>query len=406
MRDKFHILMVLDERFPPDVRVENEVRSLLSAGFKVTVLSIAPYPEGKAGGSSGVMSHNGMTVVRVSTPKQVRNKLRGLAASIPALSLFVSHQIRRVCKRSRVDALHMHDLWLFGGGLRAARRLGIPVVGDLHENYVDALTQYAWSTRFPAKYVVNISRWRYLEAQWTRAVTKVICVNEAQKDRVIKLGVDPRRTVVTPNTIAIGEFDRYDVDATIIESVRSDFTIVYTGSFDLHRGLATLIRAMPIVLQQCRARLVLVGDGRIRSELESLANSLGIGDSVDFTGWQPQHSVKSYILGSDVCTLPTVKSAHTEASLPHKLFHYMYLKRPVLTTDCRMIRQIVESVRAGIVVPSESPKAMGEALLKLWREPNLRTKMGQNGHEAVLSRYNWDATVQDMVAMYQGLASG
>ena len=248
MGDKFHILMVLDECFPPDVRVENEVRSLLSAGFAVTVLSIAPYPKTQAGGSSGVMSHEGMAVVRVSIPKQVRNKLRGLAASIPALSLFVSHQIQRVCKRVHVDALHMHDLWLFGGGLRAARRLGIPVVGDLHENYVDALTQYAWSTRFPAKYVVNIPRWRHLEARWTRAVSKVICVNEAQKDRVVKLGVGPLRTIVTPNTIAIAEFDRYDVDTAIVESVRSDFTIIYTGSFDLHRGLATLIRAMPIVV--------------------------------------------------------------------------------------------------------------------------------------------------------------
>jgi len=397
---RFHILMVLDHRFPPDIRVENEARSLLAAGFAVSLLSIAPYPDAGCGFSQ----RRGVKIIRVHLPQQLHKKMRGLAASVPALSLLVSRQIQRVCRRQHVDALHMHDLWLFGGGLRASQRLGIPVVGDLHENHPDALTQYAWSTRFPGKYFVNIPRWRYLEAKWGREVDRLICVNDPQKARMVRHGVDPDKVAVVPNTIDISEFEAHEVDEEIISSLRSPFTVVYTGSFDLHRGLPTLIRAMVVVLRQQEARLVLVGDGSIRSELESLVKSLGIGDHVAFMGWQPQNRIKSYILGSDVGAVPLVKGPHTDAATPHKLFHYMFFKKPVLATNCQLIQQVVETTQAGVVVPSESPEEMGEALLALARDPELRIKMGEGGHQAVVSRYNWDVTAQGMVSAYRELA--
>ena len=403
MAKPYHILMVLDEVFPPDVRVENEARTLVAAGFKVSLLSLAPYPNPV---DRKTFDHRGTTVIRKHTPRPVRNKMRGLAATIPAMSLYVSRQVQRVCASMQVDALHVHDLWLFGGGLRAAQKLDIPMVGDLHENYVEALSGYAWSTSFPNKYLINLPRWKKLERQWMRRSTRLVCVNEAQRARYESFGIRPAHVAVTPNTIALDEFNSYSVDEDLIASNRSDFTIIYTGSFDYHRGLDILIRSIPRVIERCNAHLTLVGDGRVRAELEELVTSLGLGEHVTFTGWQPQHLVKSYILASDAGVIPFLKGPHTDAATPHKLFHYMHLKRPLVTTDCTLIQHVVESSEAGIVVPSGSSEALADALVDLWRQPELRARMGQNGREAVKSRYNWDVTVKDMIAMYHDLASG
>ncbi|RMF59020.1 MAG: hypothetical protein D6746_08895, partial [Bacteroidetes bacterium] len=258
-----HILMVLDHAFPPDVRVENEARSLVRAGFEVTVLAIGPDDRPPRDEMDGIR------IVRDRLPASVRNKLRGLAGTVPLLTGYVAHRIEQLHRTFRFDALHMHDLYLFGGGLRAGRRLGLPVVGDLHENWVEALRHYAWSTRFPGKWVVSLPRWERLERAWVNAVDRLVVVIEEAAERNRALGVPPERITVVPNTIRREDFDRYPEEPDLIASLRSPLTITYTGGFDVHRGLASVIEAMPAVLERVPgARLVLVGDGRIRSELE------------------------------------------------------------------------------------------------------------------------------------------
>ena len=395
------ILMVLDHPFPPDVRVENEARTLLDAGFDVSLLSIAPdhRPEREV--------YRGIQIYRDRLAKTLRNKMRGLAGMLPLYTYYLAHRIQQVYRERPFDVLHLHDLYLFGGGLRAGRRLGVPVVGDLHENWVEALKHYAWSSRFPGKLVVSIPRWEWLEARWVNRVDRLIVVIEEAAARNEALGVPKKDITVVPNTIQLAEFDQYEEDAALIERIRSPLTITYTGGFDVHRGLASVIDAMPRVLDiYPEARLVLVGDGRIRGDLEAQADRLGIAERVLFEGWQPQAKLKSYIAASDLCLVPHLKTVHTDATIPHKLFHYMYLSRPVIASNCTPLERIVGETEAGMVYPAGDAEALAEAILHLAAQPDVRQKMGERGRRAVLERYNWEATARGLVEMYRGLGEG
>lgn len=395
----FRILMVLDHPFPPDIRVENEALSLIEAGFEVALLAVAP------DNRPARDTHRGIRLFRDRIHKEARNKMRGLAGTVPLLTWYLGRQIRQVYRDYRFDALHVHDLYLFGGGLRAGRRLGVPVVGDLHENWVEALKHYAWSTRFPGKLFISIPHWERLEKQWVNTVDRLVVVIEEAAERNLTLGVDPNKITIVPNTVNRSDFEGYEVEPDLVKALQSDLTITYTGAFDVHRGLASVLGAMPRVLAvHPGATLVLVGDGRIRPELEALAGQLGIADHVRFEGWQPQARLKSYLLGSDVCLVPHLKTAHTDATIPHKLFHYMYLGKPVVVTDCRPLRRIVEQAQAGLVYPSGDADALAEALLTLAADADAAHAMARRGRAAVLERYHWDATVQGLVEMYRGLA--
>ncbi|WP_457653654.1 glycosyltransferase family 4 protein [Rhodocaloribacter sp.] len=396
-----HILMVLDHPFPPDVRVENEAASLVEAGFEVTVLALAPDDRPRE------VWHKGFRIVRDRVPEQIRNKMRGLAGTIPALTWYVSHRLRRLHRTLPFDAIHVHDLYLFGGGLRAGRKLGVPVVGDLHENWVEALRHYAWSSRAPGKWVVSIPRWERLERKWVNAVDRLVVVVEEAAGRNVALGVPRERITVVPNTIKIDVFEAFGTDEALVEDLRSAWTITYTGGFDVHRGLASVIEAMPRVFAAVpEARLVLVGEGRIRPELEALAERLGVAGRVRFEGWQPQARLKSYILGSAACLVPHLRTPHTDATIPHKLFHYMYFGRPVVVSDCRPLARIVRETGAGPVYPAGDPKALGEALVALAEDPERAAAMGARGREAVLDRYHWDATVRGLIELYRTLPTG
>ncbi len=393
----FRILMILDKPFPPDIRVENELRSLAKAGFEVFLLVLAPDDRISTEKSGG--GH----IIKCHVPRKLSNWMRGLAGTLPLLSWFIAHQIKKLHKQYSFNAIHAHDLYMCGGALKAGKRFGIPVVADLHEIWPSVLSHYAWSTRLPGKLFISIRRWMILEKKWTVSSEKIIVITDEMRSRYISLGCSPKDIIVLPNTINTDLFDRYPVNKSIIQKHQSELTLVYTGTINSHRGLDFLLDCMPLILRHCKVRVVIVGEGRIRTELEAQAESLKISDHVIFEGWRPQSEIKSYILCSDICILPLIKCEQTEKAAPHKLFHYMYLKRPQVVTDCSYIQSVVESTHCGLVAPYGDTEAFASCIIKLYRNPELREKMGENGHQAIVDRYNWNATAQPLIDMYSHL---
>ncbi len=389
--------MILDQPFPPDTRVENEASALAKAGFEVILLILAPDTR------ESTEKYQGFTIVRRHVPQKFRNWMRGLAGTIPILSWYIARQVRRLRKEYSFDVIHAHDLYMCGGALKAGRRAGIPVVADLHEVWVSVLGQYAWSTRFPGKLFINIRRWEALEKKWANRARKIIVITDEMKARYTELGCSDSKVVVLPNTTNTAVFDGYPVYEPIIQKHTSEFTMVYTGTINLHRGLGFLLDSMPLVLRHCNVRLILVGEGRIRPELEAQAESLGIADHVFFEGWRPQAEIKSYVLASDVCLIPLVKCEQTDAAAAHKLFHYMYLERPLITTNCTHMQRVVEETGCGIVVPYGDHEALASSIIELYRNPSRRKQMGINGHQAVKKRYNWARSVRSLIEMYHGM---
>ena len=388
------ILMVLDHSFPTDIRVENEARSLIEAGFDVGLLAIGPDPRPARD------EHKGIQVFRDRIPGSLRNKMRGLAGTVPVYTHYLSREISRVRRHFPFDALHVHDLYLFGGGLRAAQRLNVPIVGDLHENWVEALRGYEWSNRFPARALISFKRWERLERKWTRSVDRLIVVVEEAAERNQLNGVDSHRIVIVPNTLAIGEFESLD-DEPIGYRDPDETAILYAGGIDRHRGLETVVDAMPELLRSHPSvRLHLVGDGRTRSRLEDRAGRLGLGERVVFHGWQSLNRVRGYIDRSDICLVPHLRTAHTDATIPHKLFQYMYCRRPVIVSDCRPLERIVREVECGEVFRAGDSTSFAEAAGRLLQARDSWPAIGKRGRDAVTEKYNWAHTVSPLVDAY------
>jgi len=401
MTSRPHICMLLDHAFPPDLRVENEARTLASAGYDVTILAIDP----DSRPSSDLDRH--IHVQRVRVPRQIRNKARGLAATLPLMDWIVSRAVRRLHHQHPVAALHAHDLYLFGAALRAGRRLGVPVVGDMHENWVEALRHYKWSTTAPGKWVVNLDRWQQLETGWSATVDRLVVVIDEMAERMrgqlAHTGLPDNHIVTVPNTIQRSVFESWS------SSIPDDMPeghplLLYTGGMDRHRGLEDPIRAMPRILDAYpEAVLVLVGDGAVRTELEALTASLGIEHAVRFLGWKDQADVRGYMEAADIGLIPHRKTVHTDHTIPHKLFHYMHAGLPCVVSDCKPLERIVQAEACGKVYPSSQPEALAASVCAILNDPQARSEMSAHGREAVRQRWNWEATADRLVRMYAEL---
>ena len=389
--------MVLDHVYPPDLRVENEVRTLVKGGYRVTVLSVGPdtRPEMEKNGAS--------QIIRSKIPAQLRNKMRGLAGSLPLLDLFLGRQLRRLMKNHPFDAIHAHDLYLFGACIKAGNKLGVPVVGDMHENWVEALRHYKWSTTIPGKWVVNLQKWQLLEDRWTREVDHLIVVIEEMAERLQATGLASSHITTVPNTISLAEFDSWPIER-ISDLTEPRPRLIYTGGMDRHRGLEDIIRAMPIIAEaHPSVELVLVGDGAVRTELQQLVEALGIGHLVLFAGWQDQKRVKSFMAACNIGIIPHKKTVHTDHTIPHKLFHYMNMELPCLVSNCKPLQRIVNETACGLVYTSGSPAELATHAIHLIDTKSDRDNMGKRGAAAVKEKYNWDATSKGLVSLYNQL---
>lgn len=391
--------MLLDHSYPPDQRVENEAESLVKNGFEVTVLAIGNDDRPARDNFDGTRIH------RINVPIPLRDKLRGLVGFFNIYGNLLARYIIKAHKERSIDVIHVHDLYLSKAGVIAQKKLNIPLVLDLHENYVQALTQYAWSTRFPGKWLISIKKWKRKEKEWITKADKIITVIQEMKNRYLKLEFAEEKILVVPNTPNLKAFRAFPLKKSILEKFHNRKILLYSGGFDLHRGLDTAILAMKYVSKKHpQALLTLVGDGRNKLELEELVKSEGVGKFVQFEGWQAQENIRSYVKRADIGIIPHVKSIQTDASIPHKLGYYMSEALPVITSNCISLERMVLNHDAGKVFESQNPKELAEHIDYLLDNPQEAEQLGKNGKKATDSVFNWDITVQPLVDYYKSLA--
>ena len=395
--------MLLDRFFPPDIRVEKEARALIQAGHEVFLLSLMR-------GKNSVPTEEvieGIRVLRIPYPhaflKPAWNYLR--------LQLMFIHPVWKkalihAVQRHRIEALHIHDLPLVKTGLYAARKFNIPLIADLHENYPEAIK--VWRRSWQARVINLISppwRWKRLERYCVHQADTVITVVEELRQHYIEdYELPPQKIKLVMNLEDLEYFYSIPIDNAILKQYEKYFVVSYIGGFGHHRGIQTAIQAMPRVLKEIpNALLLLVGSGANEAALKELAKKEGVEQAVEFTGWQHFDLVPSYIAASQICLIPYILSAQTNASAPHKLFQYMAMAKPVVVSSMDSLSRIIRETGAGLVYPAGDAEALAQAVIKLYEDDAIRVKLGQAGTKAVRQKYNWQRSSQQLIEIYREL---
>ena len=145
---------------------------------------------------------------------------------------------------------------------------------------------------------------RFFVKQALRRADYMVCRAPFFKEEMEKLGADPDKIAV----ILIGIDTERFKPAQKKEGLRrrlgmadSSPVVISTRSLAPIYDVETLIKAAPLVLKEIpQARFVIAGRGEQRNYLESLANRLGVSDSVRFIGWIPYNQIPQYLASSDV----------------------------------------------------------------------------------------------------------
>lgn len=389
-----NILMVLTSEFPPDIRVENEIKSLLKAGFGVHIacqtMKNLPLKD----------TYLNCTIHRRKIPRLIY-KSSVACLDFPIYFRFWRKFILSLLKEYNFDALHIHDLPLAKVGLDIKKLFNIKVVLDLHENFPVLLKISRYIQTFPGKLFYSEKQWREYEYNMCSKVDKIIVVIDEAKERLKELGISPEKVFIVSNTHIISP----EENATEILIKKSPSPVlIYGGGINEHRGLQYVINSIPLLIQDfSNIKLKIAGNGSYVENLKELAKKHHVEKNVDFIEYKPYREFLELIARSDIAIIPHVKSEHTDSTIPHKIFHYLYLGIPMLVSNCDPLERIVNEAKAGLVYSYDSPTHFAEQLKNLMKDYEFWKRNSINARQLVTTKYNWSIDSGRLLALYNEL---
>ena len=403
-----HIGMIYGEnrKFPPDIRVEKETRALAAAGHRITILARRVPPEAPA---EEDLIPNYVKLLRVPISESGRLSTAWRAITLreriwlPCLKKFINE--------NHPDVLHVHDFPLVPSVLSLARQMNLPVIADLHENWPAALK--AWRAayrpirRLAHSIFYNYFLWRWHEIRELKGCRKIIVVVPEAKERLSARGIDKNKICVVSNTEdeTTFRFTPQDADRAIVDKYNGYWMASYIGGIDPHRGLDTLLQAIPYALDQIpNLKVTIVGaKNKDHESFNALVRKYSIQKHVDIINWQPFDKIYSYIIASQVGLIPYNDFEHTQTTIPHKLFQYMISARPVLVSSCRPLQRVVKETHCGRIFDTNNAKDLADQLIQMYKNPNKTQQLGLNAQKAALGPYAWRNDAQRLIDMYAEL---
>jgi glycosyltransferase involved in cell wall biosynthesis len=200
--------------------------------------------------------------------------------------------------------------------------------------------------------------------------------------------LDPARLRYIPNGIDLARF------APAAMPARAEPVIGCVAALRAEKNLARLLRAFRLVTEAMPARLVIVGDGPERGALEALANTLGLGARVTFTG----HVTEPQLLyaGFDIFAL----TSDTE-QMPMTVLEAMAASLPVAATDVGDIKQMLAAENRDFLTPLDDA-ALAGALVSLLRQPALRRAVGAANRARAERDYDQETMFRAWRALFDG----
>lgn len=381
------VVMFVSNPFTHDPRVYAEVRSLIRAGYGVTVVAtdrekrhlVREYKE-------EIQIERVRPLLAPTGGKRVP-KLLTVAGT--GLNLFLAQwqMYRRaieINKTERFSVIHCHDLDTLAIGVALKRKFKLPLIYDAHEIY-----SYMVSRSVPRLMAKGFS---WLEKFLVKRVDWIITVNEPV-ERYLR-----RKTKKTISII----MNCKDFQATEYQPTGNTiFTILYIGGLHVGRAVPMLVdtvKEIPNV--QC----IIGGIGQ-PAYVHALENQCKSTANVKFVGVVPFKEVLPMTRKADaVFMMINPQDKNNRIGLGNKQFEAMVCGRPIICTKGTYSGELTDKEEVGLTV-DYNKEALKEAIIRLRDDANLREKLGRNALRAAQTKYNWPKQEEKLLEIYKRFSS-
>ena len=244
------------------------------------------------------------------------------------------------------------------------------------------------------------ARWRMRFDRWTqRYVTQNVAVSQGVADFAVReCGFPESRVQVIPNGV---DFERFANAAPVglkqFGIPQSARVLTFIGR--LHPQKAPeqlLLAARPRLESDPDLHLLYVGDGPLRSMLQSTARQCGLGDRVHLIGRQTD--IPGILKESTVCVLPS-----RWEGMPNVILEAMASGCPVIASDVEGCRELIQPELTGWLFPPDSIAGLTACLNEALNQPRTASQLAAAAREYVRERHAWEPVAEQYSQLYREL---
>lgn len=388
MTDERPVLYVL-KRFPrlSETFILREILELERQGVRVAISALLPPEPGPC--------HPELEQLRAAV-RYVPRHPRLAAPQVALAHLIVASRRPRCWWRTARDA-RREGSWrrFLQAGVVAQQALG---VSHVHAHFATAAAEVArmasamagvpFTVTAHAKDIFQVSNESVLRRRLAGAAA-VVTVSRYNVDHLTRtLSGTPVHYV--PNGAAVAP----------LAPRQSNGPLLCVARLVPKKGVDTLIRALAIT-GPAGPDLEIIGGGALADDLQKLAIDLGLDHRVRLLGAQPSPVVDdAYARCFAVALACRIAEDGDRDGLPTVLLEAMARGRPVISTGVIGIPELVRHESTGLLVPPDDPQALAEAILRLWRDPALATRLADGGRHLVSQDYDPPTSAAKLRAVF------
>jgi glycosyltransferase involved in cell wall biosynthesis len=287
------------------------------------------------------------------------------------------------------DVYHMHDSELIPVGLKL-KKLGKKVIFDSHEDvpkellgkpYLNPLMLKIISKFFAFYEKINLKKFDY-----------IVTATPTLQEKFLK---------INPNVVAINNFPIIEELQSRLPWEERENSVCYVGAISISRGVRESVQALKYYP---KVKLNLGGKFP-QPSLQEEVMAYESWKNVNFLGYLNRNEVASVLSRSKAGLVTLHNMPNYKDALPVKMFEYMAAALPVISSNNKLWKSIIDKHHCGICVDPMNPKEIAGAIQYIIENPKEAQKMGENGKKAVSETYNWGREEEKLFVLYQGMVN-
>ena len=313
----------------------------------------------------------------------------------PLKDFIALRKLEKLLREQKSDIVHTHSGKAGILGRLAAKRAGVPVIihhihGPSFGNFQGAAANLIFTAA--ERYAARVTDHFFCSAGAMTKLYLAAGIGRPEMFTRIFSGFDLEPFLNAQNDPAL---------RNELGLAENHFVIGKIGRLFKLKGHADLINAFAKILPQVpHARLLFVGDGALRGEIENQARELNVRDKIIFTGLVPPNEVARYVGIMDCLAHLSYREALSRA-LPQALA----AGKPVVAYDFDGADEICLENETGFLIRTGDIAAAAQRLLLLANDAALRQKLGRAGAAFVKENFSVEKMVADQYTVYQKLAA-